>query len=174
MNRMWLLVVVAITIFTLSCNKKPVHVSNQQITMASMAVYRHNGPAMLNDTRFTPGVVRTTDVQEICHGGSTKQFRNTTQAMKNEVYKEYGAKRKQGICTGGCEVDHLISLEIGGADDVKNLWPQPSQPKPGFHEKDKLENWLHTQICTGKMSPQEAQSGISADWYSMYLKMEAQ
>lgn len=136
----------------------------------SKASYRHHGPAALNDLTTTPGLVRTTDVKQICQGGSTKQFRKTTEAMKSQVYKAYGVTRNKGICRGGCEVDHLVSLEIGGADDVKNLWPQPSQPKPGFHEKDKLENWLHRQICAGKMPPEEAQSAIAADWYALYLK----
>jgi hypothetical protein len=92
--------------------------------------------------------------------------------MKNETYAAYGVERNKGICAGGCEVDHLISLEIGGADDIENLWPQPSQPRPGYREKDVLENWLHKQVCTGKMSLAEAQQGIVLDWYGLYLKMK--
>lgn len=92
--------------------------------------------------------------------------------MKNEVYAEYGVERDKGICKGGCEIDHLVSLEIGGADAVKNLWPQPSQPKPGFHEKDILENWLHAQVCSGKMDLAEAQATIRTDWYAEYLEMQ--
>jgi 5-methylcytosine-specific restriction endonuclease McrA len=43
----------------------------------------------------------------------------------------------------GCEVDHLISRELGGADATDNLWPQPYTQHPGAHEKDRLENQLH-------------------------------
>lgn len=134
----------------------------------SKASYRHHGPAVLNDLTITPGLVRTTDVKEICQGGSTKQFRKTTAAMKRQVCSEYGMKDcpHQGIM----EIDHLIPLEAGGADDIGNLWPQMANPKPGFHEKDKLENWLHRQICMGKMTPEAAQSAIAADWYALYLK----
>jgi hypothetical protein len=135
------------------------------------AHYRHHGPAMLNDLTATPGKVRTTDTKAVC-SQTTPQFRNTTEKMKNEVYAAYGVEKNKGICEGGCEVDHLISLEIGGADDVANLWPQPSQPKPGFHEKDKLENWLHKQVCAGDMPLVKAQEGIANDWYALYLEME--
>jgi hypothetical protein len=46
-----------------------------------------------------------------------------------------------------CEIDHLISRELGGADDVKNFWPQPY----GTHAwnavlKDRVENRLHKEV----------------------------
>lgn len=130
-------------------------------------------PAM-PDPQLTPGAVRTTSAAEIC---STKfrtgPYRHTTASTKRQVYKEYGLTRNKGICTGGCEVDHLIPLELGGLDDIRDLWPQPSQPKPGFHEKDKLENWLKVEVCTGKMSLTDAQEAIRTDWYAAYLKMQA-
>ena len=28
------------------------------------------------------------------------------------------------------EVDHLISLELGGSNEVANLWPEAATPKP--------------------------------------------
>src|SRR3979490_725047 len=104
------------------------------------AHYGHHGPAVLPDDKVTPGMVRTGDQKAICDPKfRTKPFRLTTQAMKDHVYKVYGVDRNKGMCKGGCEVDHRIPLELGGLDDERNLWPQPSQPVPGFHEKDKLE-----------------------------------
>lgn len=135
------------------------------------AKYRKVGAVLLNDLKVTPGKVRTTDAKEVC-SETTPQFRNTTEKMKNQVYAEYGVQRNTGICAGGCEVDHLISLELGGADDVANLWPQPSQPKPGFHEKDALENYLHKQVCSGKMPLEKAQKTIAQDWLTAYHLMQ--
>lgn len=135
------------------------------------AVYRHHGPAILNDLSVTPGKIRTLDANEVCHGGSTKQYRHTTQEEKNQVYQWYGAKKKPGVC---CEVDHLISLELGGADEIENLWPQPYEPRPGAHEKDAVENWLHKQVCDGKMPLAQAQAMIAQDWYAVYLVMHEQ
>lgn len=128
---------------------------------------------MMPNPQLTPGAIRTSNAAEICAASfRTKPFRHTTQATKAQVYKEYNVEPNKGYCTGGCEVDHLIPLELGGLDDIKDLWPQPSQPKPAFHEKDKLENWLHKQVCSGNMNLVDAQIAISHNWYTAYVQME--
>jgi hypothetical protein len=133
-------------------------------------VYSHSGPVLLPNLTLTPGVVRTTDAKEICAASfRTEPFRRTTAAMKNQVYKEYGVVRNKGVCAGGCEVDHLVPLELGGLDDVKNLWPQPSQPTPGFHEKDKLENFLRREVCAGRKELPMAQRELQKNWYKAYV-----
>jgi hypothetical protein len=125
--------------------------------------------AALPDLAVTPGLARPdANEQQVCHGGSTKQFRHTTAKQKSQAYALYGAKKKAGVC---CEVDHLISLELGGADDIKNLWPEPYEPRPGAYEKDAVENYLHRQVCAGKMSLAEAQKAIVTDWLGVYLEI---
>ena len=127
---------------------------------------------LLPDSRATPGAIRTTDAGEICAKSfRTGPFRKTTAKMKKSVYTAYGVKPRKGICRGGCEVDHLVPLELGGLDDTRNLWPQPSAPKPGFHEKDKLENYLHREVCAGRLLLPEAQKALMTDWYEAYKKM---
>jgi hypothetical protein len=55
----------------------------------------------------------------------------------------------------------LVSLELGGANDVKNLWPEVgSLPNP----KDKVENALHRAVCSGKVTLAAAQHAIATDW----------
>ena len=136
------------------------------LALAETAHYRHHGPALLNDTKVTPGLVRSSDAKEVCS--------ETTKALRKpgiqSVYVLYGATKKPGIC---CEIDHLISLELGGDNGVKNEWPQPYEPRPGAHEKDEVENWLHKQVCEGKMPLAQAQAEIATDWYAVYLKMKA-
>jgi hypothetical protein len=60
------------------------------------------------------------------------------------------------------EEDHLISLELGGdPTDPRNLWPEPdASPNP----KDKIENYLHTAVCAGRISLHAAQVRIATDW----------
>ena len=56
---------------------------------------------------------------------------------------------------------------------VENLWPQPylAPSQPGVYQKDKLENWLHKQVCTThSMTLTEAQQALKDDWYAAYLK----
>ena len=63
------------------------------------------------------------------------------------------------------EEDHLISLELGGdGSDPKNLWPEPHKGAFNSFDKDKVENWLHKQICTNAMPVEEAQKGIAENW----------
>lgn len=140
----------------------------------------HEGTSvLLNSLELTPGVVRTTDKYEVC-GKTVKSqhLRNTTEKMKNEVYAEYGIDKHQEIIGSMqkakpplYEIDHLISLELGGADDVKNLWPQPYYEHPGAREKDQVENYLHREVCSGGIELAEAQKRIATDWYSVYLEM---
>ena len=54
-------------------------------------------------------------------------------ARKEQVYAEYGIVSHT---TGEYEVDHFVPLELGGSNDISNLFPEAASPKPGFHEKD--------------------------------------
>ena len=72
---------------------------------------------------------------------------------------------------GAYEVDHFIPLELGGSNDIKNLWPEPADPAPGFHEKDVVENYLHSQVCNGTMTLGEAQKFIATDWLDIFHQM---
>jgi hypothetical protein len=85
--------------------------------------------------------------------------------VKDAVYAEYGIASH---APGQYEVDHLISLELGGSNDIANLWPEPADPRPGFHEKDRVENYLHDQICGGALSLQDAQTRIATNWFEIY------
>lgn len=122
------------------------------------------GQVSLPNAKSTPGAVRTVSVHELCTT-STKLVRHTTAAMKKSVCRAYGI-------TTGCpgpdyEIDHLIPLEIGGADEVANLWPQPIAEA---HVKDRLENRLHKDVCAGKMQMSEAQQCLAADWRACWEK----
>jgi len=66
------------------------------------------------------------------------------------------------------EIDHLIPLELGGSNDIKNLWPQPFEPRPGAHETDVLEGWLHGQVCRVGMSLSSAQRTVARDWVAAW------
>jgi hypothetical protein len=85
--------------------------------------------ADLPDSSLTPGEARVVTKPEVCRRGSSKDARHVTQGMKSQVFQRYGIPggNHTGLCGGphGCEVDHLISLELGGANSIKNLWPQP-------------------------------------------------
>jgi hypothetical protein len=107
--------------------------------------------------------------------------RHVTPAMKDQVYAEYNTAPGKGICAyktyttkagkkakEGCEIDHLISLELGSSNDITNLWPQPYTQHQGAHEKDVLQGWLNRQVCKAHtMTLAEAQQAIKKDWFAV-------
>ncbi len=123
----------------------------------------------LPDKACTPGeVMPSVTKEQICTSGYAKSVRNVSTATKNQVFTEYGIISRQ---PEEYEVDHLISLELGGSNDIANLWPEIANPTPGFHEKDKVENYLHSQVCSGVITLDQAQREISNNWVAVYEKM---
>jgi hypothetical protein len=118
------------------------------------------------DPSCTPGAIfQNVTVSQICTKGYSSSVRNVSITTKNDVYAEYGIYTHT---TGQYEVDHLISLELGGSNDIANLWPEAANPTPGFHEKDLVENYLHAMVCAGKISLPTAQDEIAHNWLKVY------
>ena len=126
----------------------------------------HSG---LPDAACTPGAILATGTKAaICQSGYSSSVRNVQTSEKDQVYAEYSITSHG---TGQYEVDHLVSLELGGSNDIANLWPELASPKPGFHEKDKVENYLHDQVCSGAIDLQKAQIEIATNWLAVYNSM---
>lgn len=117
------------------------------------------------DSACTPGAILTTDTSVICKSGYTKTVRDVPLSEKKQVFREYGIPWSRH---GNYEVDHLISLEIGGSNTISNLWPESYFIKNGARTKDKFENYLHAQVCGGRMAVQGAQQEIATDWLAHY------
>ena len=87
-------------------------------------------------------------VEQICTPGYSASVRNVPISEKDQVYANYNIISH---FSGQYEIDHLISLQLGGSNDIANLWPEIADPRPGFHEKDTVENYLHSQVCDGNI-----------------------
>ena len=131
------------------------------------------GPAwadstIVPDPTLTPGAVRTTDVTDVCTHG-TNQLRHMTRDRSDRILNEYG------LPTGphpDYELDHLIPLGIGGADDDGNLWPEPREsvePVWNAEAKDQLEYKLRDLVCAGKLDIKIAQKAIADDWTEAWV-----
>lgn len=126
----------------------------------------HNG---LPDSACTPGAIISTATKEaICVSGYARSVRNVPESEKAQAYQEYGIAHHT---TGQFEADHLISLELGGSNDIANLWPELASPTPGFHQKDQVENYLHDQVCKAAIPLQQAQTEIATNWLAVYNQM---
>jgi hypothetical protein len=72
------------------------------------------------------------------------------------------------------EVDHLISLELGGSNAIGNLWPEPYAGRWGARTKDMLENRLHDLVCSGALSLPKAQHLEATNWVAAYRRFVAE
>lgn len=121
----------------------------------------------LQDKSCTPGAVNTSVTQAniattICTPGYTKTIRppvSYTAPLKIQSIAQYGYSDTNAE---DYEYDHEVALEDGGnPTDTHNLWPEPLADA---HIKDTVENAIHRDICSGKITLAEGQSILENDW----------
>jgi len=132
-------------------------------TLAGPCQARDHG--RLPDRRCTPGAIDPAVTQAdiastICVSGYTQTIRppeSQTEAFKfGQAYPAYG------LAAGTeSELDHLVPLELGGANDAANLWPEAG-PVP--NAKDSVEHVLNSAVCDGRIRLARAQHGIARNW----------
>src|SRR3984893_14543318 len=129
----------------------------------------HSPPAApletLPDPSLTPGAVRTPSATEVCNDPSTEQYRNWSRERDDRILEEYGLPPGPHP---DYEIDHLIPLDLGGADEDANLWPEPRASIVPYavsaEAKDKLEWRMADMVCDslagGAHYPCLARAGI--------------
>jgi hypothetical protein len=123
---------------------------------------RRNGT--LPDRRCTPGAVSGVNRGDVCpHVNPALEKNRPSQAVRERVYRAYGITHRK---PGEYEVDHLVPLELDGANTPDNLWPETNDhpARSVLNSKDLVENRLHRLVCSGKMSLATAQLRIARDW----------
>jgi hypothetical protein len=123
------------------------------------------------DRRCSPGAFYSKLTRTvICSTGfRTSSIRNVPQQEKFAVEQEYGLKA--AYYGYSIEIDHTVSLELGGSNDIANLFPEPGTGIANYHVKDRLENRLHDMVCAGQITLTAAQHGIAADWEALYRRV---
>lgn len=118
---------------------------------------------LLQDHTCTPGATDTDDLKVICDQSTKERRCEFDKAVRKALLKAYGLPPSfKG------EFDHLISIELGGSNDLANVWPESA---PDFKRKDRLENLLHALVCRQAMTLQEARDLISQDWLATYNEL---
>lgn len=164
-SKAYTLLLVALLLGSSKIQKAPVS------TPASVCHARTSLP----DPACTPGaldarVTQSTIKRTICVKGYSQTVRPSTsytRPLKQKIMERYGYID----APENYELDHLISLELGGNPTSElNLWPESYAQNPGAHQKDIVENYLHKEVCNGTITLQEAQREISTDWISVYKR----
>jgi hypothetical protein len=132
--------------------------------------YANEPPAIASpDPTLTPGAMRTDKLGEICFE-KTSQFRHWDPARSALIFESYHIAPADRMAYN---LDHLLPLELGGADTVANIWPQPRRSLAGEWDdtrKDELEHRLHALVYSGQVDVDEAQKAIMDDWSAAYRK----
>jgi hypothetical protein len=115
---------------------------------------------------LTPGAVLTTNRRRICTPGYASSVRDVPESEQTAVYARYQVAH----VPYAHEVDHLVSLELGGSNALTNLWPEPYAGRWGARTKDALENKLHDLVCAGQLDLVGAQQIETTNWVAAYRR----
>jgi hypothetical protein len=123
-----------------------------------------------NPTLTSGAIIRQATKDVICARGYTTHVRSVPSRVRRERFAAYGVPVEK---SPHYELDHLISLELGGSNDPSNLWPQFYCPLRaagcmGARQKDVVENRLHRDVCAGRLALEDAQRIIATDWLACY------
>jgi hypothetical protein len=136
---------------------------NKRLTFAALltlllGIHAQAGEDMLPDRKLTPGRIARKD----------KDRQGVTEEMERKVFARYHIPWRRRL---EFKVDHLIPLELGGADAVENLWPQSLYVRPyNAMRKELVTQCLLARIAAGKMTLAKAQEEISEDWISCFVE----
>jgi hypothetical protein len=121
----------------------------------------------LPNASLTPGATWNVTAEELC-ADNVRDERQISATVRQEVLREYGMER---VPFEEYELDYLITPELGGAPEARNLWPQRYAARAwNAHVKDQLERLLPQLVCDGQLDLATAQADIAADWIAAYKK----
>jgi hypothetical protein len=113
--------------------------------------------ALLPNPKLTPGRIAEHD----------KDRAGVTVSMEQKVFARY---RLPWPRRAEFKIDHLIPIELGGADTIDNLWPQRVRAKPyGADRKELLAELFLQRIRSGRMTIAQAQEEIRRDWIDAFV-----
>jgi hypothetical protein len=125
----------------------------------------------LPDRRCSPGGYYPRLTRDLICSASfhTGAIRNVPQTEKFAVEREYGmAAAYYGY---SIEIDHIVPLELGGANAVGNLFPEPGSGRASYHLKDALENRAKAWVCEGHLTLAAARRGFATNWETLYRRL---
>lgn len=152
MSRRVLLLAVVVAVLV-GCTQTNTPIIPNTTTMTIVATAGRPRPDL------TPGVVSGATAEQVCQPGWASTHRQSLTALERGwVLGAYGYPPGQKVA----ELDHLVSLELGGGGGVHNIWPQVNEADA--KRKDRLEGALHRLVCSGRLNLAAAQERIRRYW----------
>jgi hypothetical protein len=116
---------------------------------------------------LTPGAAGNADIAALC-AEQTPARPTIPEAVRSEILHDY---RMEKVPEPEYELDYLITPELGGIADRRNVWPERYDSRVwNAHVKDELEHLLAQLVCQGRLDLVTAQQDIAANWIAAYKK----
>jgi anti-sigma factor RsiW len=124
--------------------------------------------ASLPVSHLTPGATATISAADLCSNSTRTRPIVVAATVRQQVLRQY---RMEHVPASEYELDYLITPELGGVGDARNLWPERYDSSPwNAHVKDDLERLLSRQVCEGSIALGVAQREIATNWIEAYKK----
>ena len=147
------------------------------LVIATLAISQHGRLSKTTNTyltaqaepnsHLTPGAIRAVRLADICQSDDNDFDPAVPSPTQQAVFREYGMN---GAPARDYQVDYLINPQLGGTNDIQNLWPQPYNTIWNARVKDALEDRLHQMVCKQQIDLASAQHAIASDWIAAYKK----
>jgi hypothetical protein len=116
---------------------------------------------------LTPGAAGTLSAADLCRGHRAPRT-SISPALRQAVLRQY---RMEDLSPDEYELDYLITPELGGVADARNLWPERYDSAVWTpHVKDDLERVMPQLVCAGAVDLATAQREIAQNWIAAYQK----
>jgi hypothetical protein len=116
---------------------------------------------------LTPGAIGSASRETLC-GGPRPTRQPVPPSVRQAVLREY---RMEHLAEHEYELDYLITPELGGVADQRNLWPERyARGIWNARVKDDLEQLLPQLVCQGTLVLTTAQHDLADDWIAAYKK----
>jgi hypothetical protein len=97
--------------------------------------------------------------------------KDPSERLRHEVFHRYGIPYSQH---SHYEIDHRIPVFLRGKTTLRNLFPERNyRHRPSafvWNPKDRLEDYVHRAVCSGRMPVGRALRIFSGDWRPAYRK----
>jgi hypothetical protein len=115
----------------------------------------------------TPGMAGPDGVDALCTEGAVARP-PIPSSLRQAVLRQY---RMEQVAEREYELDYLITPELGGIADQRNLWPERYGTGVwNARVKDDLEQLLSQLVCAGTLDLVTAQRDIAENWIAAYRK----
>ncbi len=143
-----------------------------RMSSAPQSAQSETGPVSIESAALpipsvTPGAAQLIGRDDVC-AGRTPGRQPIPAAVRLAILRAY---RMERVPPYEYELDYLITPELGGTSDQRNLWPERYASREwNARVKDGLEQLLPQLVCRGDVDLATAQRDIAANWIGAYKK----